>query len=463
MSVLIVLAALAGLIITAYRGHSVILFAPIFAMAAVVLTLPAAVAPAYSSLFMAKMAGFVQSYFPVFLLGAIFGKLMEVSGFAHSIVQAMIRLFGAQRSIAVIALTATLLTYGGVSVFVVVFAIYPFGAAAFRAAGIPKRLLPATIALGAMTYPIDALPGSPQIQNIIPTTFFGTTSWAAPVLGLLGAAFIFLLGWQYLEHLRRKAQAAGEGYGAHDDADPAASHDTALFHPLIAIAPLVLVGVVNFVLTRWLPVIYGENFSLQLPGMAKATEVAVKSNLGIWSVMAGMIVAILFVLVVARRPLAGRFTETSKPAIAGALLATMNTASEFGFGAIIAALPGFVVVANALGAIPNPLLNEAVTINILSGITGSAAAGLSIALGSMADQFVAAANASGIPMEVLHRVAAMAAGGMDTLPHNGAIITLLAVTGMTHREAYGPIFVMTVLKTLASFLVIALFYATGWV
>jgi H+/gluconate symporter-like permease len=139
----------------------------------------------------------------------------------------------------------------------------------------------------------------------------------------------------------------------------------------------------------------------------------------------------------------------------------MNTASEYGFGGVIAALPGFLVLADGLRAIPNPLVNEAVTVSTLAGITGSASGGMSIALAAMADQFVQAAQATGIPMEVLHRVAAMASGGMDTLPHNGAVITLLAVTGLTHREAYRDVFCVTIIKTLAVFFVIAVFYATG--
>ena len=157
------------------------------------------------------------------------------------------------------------------------------------------------------------------------------------------------------------------------------------------------------------------------------------------------------------------FAEGTKAAIGGAMLSAMNTASEYGFGAVIAALPGFLVVANALGSIPNPLVNEAVTVTALAGITGSASGGISIALAAMAETFIANAQAAGIPMDVLHRVASMASGGMDTLPHNGAVITLLAVTGLTHRQAYKDIFAITVIKTLAVFLVIGVFYATGLV
>jgi H+/gluconate symporter-like permease len=167
------------------------------------------------------------------------------------------------------------------------------------------------------------------------------------------------------------------------------------------------------------------------------------------------------VLIFAFKPIRARFAEGTKAAVAGSLLASMNTASEYGFGAVIASLPGFLVIADALRAIPNPLVNEAITVTALAGITGSASGGMSIALAAMSDTFIQAANAANIPLEVLHRVASMASGGMDTLPHNGAVITLLAVTGLTHRESYRDIFTVTMIKTVAVFLVIGVYYATG--
>jgi hypothetical protein len=160
MGLWICLGALAALIYLAYRGFSVILVAPLVAMTAVLLTDPGAVAPAFSGLFMDKLATFVKLYFPVFLLGAIFGKLIEVSGAARSIVAGITRIMGAERAILAIAVVGMILTYGGVSVFVVVFATYPFAAEMFRRADIPKRLVPATIAFSAFTITMDALPGS---------------------------------------------------------------------------------------------------------------------------------------------------------------------------------------------------------------------------------------------------------------------------------------------------------------
>ena len=463
MSLLIVLAALVFLMVVAYRGYSVILFAPVAALGAVLLTDPALVAPMFTGLFMDKMVGFLKLYFPVFMLGALFGKLIELSGFSRAIVAATIDVVGRSRAILAIVLVCALLTYGGVSLFVVVFAVYPFAAELFRRADIPKRLIPGTIALGAFTFTMDSLPGTPQIQNIIPTSFFGTTAWAAPWLGTLGAVFILTVGLAYLESRRRRAAVIGEGYGDELVNEPAAFTGDKFAHPLIALLPLLLVGVSNKLFTNLIPRVYGEHQSFvpAVVGNAKPVVQEVSKIAAIWAVEGALLVGIACVLVFAWRAVARQFAEGSKIAVGGALLASMNTASEYGFGAVIAALPGFKLVADALHAIPNPLLNEAVSVTALAGITGSASGGMSIALAAMADTFIANAQAAGIPMEVLHRVAAMASGGMDTLPHNGAVITLLAVTGLTHRQSYRDIFAITLIKTLAVFVVIALYYLTG--
>ncbi|HFT7035162.1 citrate transporter family protein [Klebsiella aerogenes] len=463
MDVLIALLALGLLMLAAYRGYSVILFAPLVALGAVLLTQPAAVAPVFSDIFMDKLVGFVKLYFPVFLLGAVFGKLIEFSGFSRSIVSAVTRLMGQNKAMPVIILVCALLTYGGVSLFVVVFAVYPFAAEMFRQSQIPKRLMPATIALGAFTFTMDALPGSPQIQNIIPTTFYGTTSWAAPWLGVLGSAFVAIGGWLYLEAMRRKAQRKGEGYGSELINEPETPADLNLPHPVIALLPLIIVGVANLLFTWLIPQAYGSHFLIDLPGLKAPMESDVKKMVAIWAVMAALLCGIITIFLFAGRSLKGKLADGSKVAVGGAMLAALNTASEYGFGGVIAALPGFVQVADALKAIPNPLLNQAITINILSGITGSSSGGMSIALAAMADRFVESAHAAGIPLEVMHRVASMAAGGMDTLPHNGAIITLLAVTGLTHRQAYKPILGITLFKILGAFFIIGVYYATGLV
>lgn len=461
MALLLVLAALFLLMFIAYRGFSVIVFAPIIAMATVLVTDPGLVAPMFSGLFMEKMVGFFKLYFPVFLLGAIFGKVIELSGFSKAIVSSIIHIVGAQRAVLSIVLVCAVLTYGGVSLFVVVFAVYPFAAEMFRQGKIPKRLIPGTIALGAFTFTMDSLPGTPQIQNIIPTTFFNTTTWAAPWLGIIGSLFMLLVGVAYLEWRRRVAMGSGEGYGENHQNEPASFTNEKLPNAFLALLPLILVGVTNKLFTQWIPKVYDATYTFNLPGGAKPVTVEISKVVAIWAVEAALLIGIFSVLLLAFKPVYQQFAEGSKSAIAGALLAAGNTATEYGFGAVIASLPGFLIVADALKTIPNPLINEAVTVTSLAGITGSASGGLSIALAAMSDYFIQAANAAHIPLEVMHRVAAMASGGMDTLPHNGAVITLLAVTGLTHRVSYKDIFAVTCIKTLAVFFVIGVYYATG--
>ena len=461
MTFLVAVAALVLLMFVAYRGFSVILFAPVAAMLAVLLTDPAAVPTVFTGLFMDKMVGFVKLYFPVFLLGALFGKVIELSGFSKSIVSSVIGLVGRERAMLSIVLVGAILTYGGVSLFVVVFAVYPFAAEMFRQGDIPKRLIPGMIALGAFTFTMDSLPGTPQIQNIIPGAFFKTTTWAAPFLGLIGAAFILTMGLLYMNWRRRQAAAAGEGYGTGHAQEPEVVESAGLANPFLAITPLIVVGVMNKVLTELIPRAFGTTDEVSLAGLDHPVVTQVPGVVSIWAVEGALMLGILSVFALAFRPVASRFAEGSRAAVAGSLLASMNTASEYGFGSVIAALPGFLVIKDALRAIPNPLVNEAVTVSALAGITGSASGGLSIALAAMSGQFIAAADAAGIPMEVLHRVAAMASGGMDTLPHNGAVITLLAVTGLTHRQSYRDIFAITCIKTLAVFVVIAAYYLTG--
>jgi len=463
MSFVVVLAALAFLMFAAYRGYSVILFAPLAALGAVLLTDPSAVAPVFSGIFMEKMVGFVKLYFPVFMLGAVFGKVIELSGFSEAIVAAAIRYIGRSRANAVIVAVCALLTYGGVSLFVVVFAVYPFAAELYRQSNIPKRLMPGAIALGAFSFTMDSLPGTPQIQNIIPTTFFKTTSWAAPALGVAGSLFIIIVGLSYLEWRRRTAAAKGEGYGTNLVNEPQRVESGKLPPPLLAILPLIVVGVSNFWLTRMIPLWYGQANTVSLPGLPKPIETKIASVTAIWAVEAALLLGIVVVLVTAFGAVRARFAEGTKSAVSGALLASMNTASEYGFGGVIAALPGFLVVSDALRSIPNPLVNAAVSVSTLAGITGSASGGMSIALAAMSDVFIQGAQAAQIPLDVLHRVVSMASGGMDTLPHNGAVITLLAVTGLTHRESYRDIFAITLIKTLAVFFVIFVFYATGLV
>ncbi len=472
MELFIILLSLGLLMFVAYRGFSVILFAPIAALLAVVLTDPSNVLPFFSGIFMEKMVGFIKSYFPVFLLGAIFGKVVEMSGIAESIAKTIVRLLGAKRAMLTIVLLGAILTYSGVSLFVAVFAIYPFAAQMFRQADIPKRLIPGTIALGSFTFTMDALPGTPQIQNVIPIAFFKTDIYAAPTLGILGAIFVFIVGLLYLEMRRRKAERAGEGYYGFDKetaagietnemAVPDLATQLSVSRQILAFIPLILVGVTNKLFITYIPKWYPKGFDFSVIGL-KAYTVDVTASAAIWAIEMALVVGIITTLAFDWKRVTRNLKEGLNLSIAGALLATMNTGSEYGFGGVIASLPGFAKVSDGISnTFTNPLVNGAVTTSTLAGITGSASGGMGIALGAMADKYNQAIAAANIPPEVMHRVVAMASGGMDTLPHNGAVITLLAVTGLTHKQSYRDIFAVTIIKTIAVFVVIGLYTLFG--
>lgn len=457
LGVIGILLGLGLLMFMAYKGYSVIFFAPVFALLAAVLS-GLALLPTYTEVFLPNLANYVKVYFPFFLLGAVFGKAMEESGAAASIAKAIVKKLGTKQAILSVVLSCAILTYGGVSLFVVAFAVYPFAANIFREANIPKRLIPATIALGAFTFTMDALPGTPQIQNSIPMKFFNTDLYAAPVTGIIGSLMIFGSGMLYLEWRRRKAQAAGEGYGVHAAQEPEMIDDSTLPNPLLSTIPLISVLVVTLILQKAVfPHWNIVDWAVQAPyKMDKAGIIGTMNN---WALMIGLAVGILLAFIINPKKMKGNVAKAINAGAIGSLLAVMNTGSEVGFGNVIKSLPGFQSIAHALMNIRgggSPLLSEAVTVNVLAGVTGSASGGMSIALDAFGKDYLAMAQKIGLSPELLHRIAAMSSGGMDTLPHNGAVITLLAITGMTHKQAYKDIFALTLMKITAPLILIGL-------
>lgn len=443
--------ALGLLIFLAYRGFPVIIVAPAVTLLAVLMS-GGHLLPSYTEVYMTNAANYVKSFFPIFLLGAIFGKVMETTGAAASIAHKIVRSLGSRRAMLSVVLACAILTYGGVSLFVVAFAVYPFAAAVFKEADIPKRLIPGTIALGAFTFTMDALPGTPQIQNIIPTNYFGTDTYAAPFVGIIGALIVFIGGMLWLEHRRRQAARGGEGYGQGHINEPEVVDSAKMMNFWLAILPLIVVIVCNFLFSR--SAISAKNWydTATLKNSFNIANVA--TLVSSWSLIVALALGILTAMLLNVRQVKTKLTTSLTIAASGALLAIFNTASEVGFGNVVKTLPGFSAIQHhVFNASSNPLISEAVSVNVLSGITGSASGGLSIALEVMSKQYLHAASSLGISPELLHRIASMASGGMDTLPHNGAVITLLAITGLTHRQSYKDIFMITILKTATVFLI----------
>jgi H+/gluconate symporter-like permease len=471
-----VLVALGLLMYLAYRGVTLLILAPAMALLAALLTGGLPILGAYTQVFMSNTGSFIVTFFPLFMLGAIFGKLMDDTGSAKSLAWGVSNTLGPERTIVSVVLCCAVLTYGGVSAFVVAFAMLPMAAALFRAADIPKRLMPGTLALGAFTFTMSALPGTPAIQNAIPMPFLGTTAFAAPGLGLITGLVMLVLGVLWLNRRAARARAAGKGYGEHADSlpkkdvvmrehaqgkgfdiielpeNPAKDENLPSF--LLALLPIIVVIVTNFAFIQFVLPLMDTDF-LAEPLFGATT---IESVRGVWAVIVALFLAILLLIAGNWRRLADLKASLDKGADAS-VLPIFNTASLVGFGAVIAALPVFDMISQAMLTIGagNPLVSVAASVTVLSAMTGSASGGMSIALESLGATFVDLAAVTGVSLDAMHRVTAVASGALDALPHNGAVITLLAVCKISHRAAYGDIFMVAcVIQMLALIVLIAL-------
>ncbi|MBP7003074.1 GntP family permease [Amaricoccus sp.] len=429
MGVLVIVAALVALMYLAYRGVSLLLLTPLLSLLAVLLSGQGRILASYTQVFMTETGGFIVSFFPLFLLGAVFGKLMDASGSARALAEGLVRLLGTGRAIPAVVIACAAMTYGGVSLFVVAFAVYPIAAALFHRAQINKSLIPAAIALGAFTFTMSALPGTPSIQNAIPMPFFGTTPFAAPGLGILTAAVMYMVGRQWLYY---RARALGPGYGPYEPPHVAES-DAGLPSTFVAALPLLLVIVLNLLFTFVIiPRMDTSYLALPLFGETDIEEVR-----GIWSIIAALFLAIVALIALNWGRLPG-LVKLMDDGAEASLMPIFNTACLVGFGSVIATLAAFAAISESIVHVggDNVLISLALAVTLLSAMTGSASGGMSIALTTLGAQYLAMAEATGVSPDLLHRVTAVAAGSLDTLPHNGAVISLLAICGLTHRDSY---------------------------
>lgn len=481
MGLLGILLGLTLLVWLAFRGWSVLGLAPVAALIAASFSGDPLLAN-WTQTFMGSAAGFIAQFFPLFLLGALFGKLMDDSGSVNAIAQFMTRRLGPRRAILAVVLAGALVTYGGVSLFVAMFVLVPMGQALFRAADIPNRLLPGAVMLGTATFTMSALPGTPAIQNAIPMPFFGTTAFAAPGLGFIAAGIMFGFGLWWLTRSEAAARRAGEGFGGPITSATDAAHDTVVreratashaFDPAevdhgarstqlpsiaVALLPLIVVMVVNLTMSLFLLPRLDTSFLAD----ARWGETSLANVGGVWSVIVALSVAIVVLYVFNRRRLVA-LRDTVDAGLNASALPVISVASLVGFGAVVASLPAFEMVRDwVLGIEGGPLVGLAVATNVLSALTGSASGGLTIALDALGETYMALAASNGIDPALMHRVAVIGAGALDSLPHNGAVVTLLAVCGATHKQSYFDIVMVGIVGALLGLVaVIALGSAFG--
>jgi H+/gluconate symporter-like permease len=465
MGLLGILAGLGLLVWLSFRGWSVLLLAPAAALIAAAFAREPLLAH-WTQTFMAGAAQFLAQFFPLFLLGAVFGKLMDDSGSVSVIARFMTQRLGAARAVLAVVLAGAIVTYGGVSLFVAIFVMVPMAQGLFKAADIPLRLMPAAVALGTMTFTMSALPGTPALQNAIPMPFFGTTPFAAPGLGLIAGAIMLAFGLWWLGRAEAAARVRGEGYSKGEAAsaemqadqreraviasqfDPAeiehgvhARTDPTVF---VALLPLIVVIAVNLAMSLFvLPRLDTGFLAEERWGATSLSAVG-----GVWAVVVALAAAIAVTITLNYRRLPSLRASLDAGANASVLPA-LSVASLVGFGAVVAALPAFGMVRDfALSIEGGPLVSLAFAVNVLAALTGSASGGLTIALDALGETYRQLAVASGMDPALMHRVAVLSAGTLDSLPHNGAVVTLLSVCRVSHRKGYFDLFMVAIVGAL---------------
>jgi H+/gluconate symporter-like permease len=387
----------------------------------------------------------------------------------------MTQRLGPQRAMLAVVLAGAMITYGGVSLFVAFFVLAPMAHTLFQAADVPRRLMPAAIVLGTSTFTMSALPGTPAIQNAIPMPFFGTTPFAAPGLGVIASVVMLAFGMWWLQRAESAARRSGEGYGAAqrtaadtaaDDEfvrerataarefDPAEIHHgrRSESHPrtIWAVLPLMVVVGVNLLMS----IVVLPRLDLSFLAEEKWGATSLSAVGGVWSIAVALAAAVATVVVVNRSRLPA-LRESMDSGANASVLPAFSVASLVGFGAVVASLPAFALVRDWVLSIGGgPLASLAVATNVLAALTGSASGGMTIALDALGDTYTRLAAEAGIDPALLHRVAALAAGSLDSLPHNGAVVSLLAVCGLTHRESYFDMAIVGIVGALLGLLLV---------
>lgn len=435
LSMIGLVGGLALLIFLTMRGMNLLVVGPLSALFVAVLSgmplFPQLAGEGEANLvgnYMSGFSGFVTSWYLMFLLGAIFGKVMEDSGAADSVAELIVGKLGMKYAVLAIVASCAVLTYGGVSLFVVAFSVYPMALSLFKQANLPRRFIPAALAFGSVTFTMTSA-GSPEIQNWIPIEHLGTSPYAGWEVSLIVAVFMMIFGYWWLKRIITKAVSKGESFISRET-DPVAEKKE-LPHPVMGVLPLAVVLIIAFIFHDSL-----------------AQSALIIALLG------GVIATYLL-----NRKYFRNFWNAVSEGTLGALIAIGNTAAVVGFGGVAKAVPAFQTAVDFMTDIPgSPLIGGAIAVSVIAGMTGSASGGQVIALPLIAPHYMD----MGVNPEALHRVAAISSGALDSLPHNGYVVTTVrSICGETHQDAYGAVGIVTVIVPLLGLALTILLFSLG--
>lgn len=427
------------------RGRSIFVVAPLCALIATTLSGLDPISQMNEG-YMSGFADYVKKFYLIFAMGAVFGKLMDASGAAVVIARVMGQTLGKERACLAVVLSCALLTYGGVSLFVVGFSVYPMAVHLFRAANLPRRFIPAAIAFGSITFTMTSA-GSPEIQNLIPIKYLIDEATKEPLTdaragwpaSLIVASMMFLMGQWYLERaIRRDVQSGGCFEGRASDLPEQSTDSRGELSLGIALLPLI----VTLLALNVMPTVFhqlAENV-ISAKSFPKLHSVCLKfPEDPTLSIFLGVMVG-----VVTMRARIKDVWECFGEGFFNGMLAVGSTSAVVGFGAAIKTLPAFQLVVSWVTHLPgDPLISAAVAVAVIAAMAGSASGGQGIALPIIKPIYV---DQLGVAPRALHRIVAISSGTLDSLPANGYLVMLIrSICGETHARAYGPIFVTTVL------------------
>ncbi len=426
--------ALAMLIWMTVRGVNILIAGPV-AAAVVAATSglawlpPLAVegSPDFATSYMAGFTGFFGDWFLMFLLGAIFGEVMGASGAAESVAHWIVEKVGIRHAVLAVVAACAVLTYGGVSVFIVAFSVYSLAVSLFREANLPRRFIPAALTFGSVTFTMTSA-GSPEIQNLIPMQYLGTTAYAGWQVSLVVAILMAGLGFVWLQWMVKRAVASGESFEGRET-DDAVEEGRVLPNALLCLLPLIAV--------------LGVFMIFQYPQrLGPLSAIMPLESLDKWALVVALGAGTVIALLVGMRDRA-RMPGAFSRGATGAVVAITNTCAVVGFGAVASLSPAFLQALEIVQNLPgDPLIGAAIAVTVIAGLTGSASGGQSIALPLIAPHYMAAGADPG----ELHRTVAIASGALDSLPHNGYVVTTIrAICGETHADAYAPVGALTVI------------------
>lgn len=437
LSMIGLIGGLALLIFLTLKGVNILIGGPISALFVAVMSglplFPQLVeegAANFVTSYMTGFTSFILAWYLMFLLGAVFGKVMEDSGAADSVAKWFVAKLGMKFAVLALVLACAVLTYGGVSLFVVAFSVYPMAISLFKQADLPRRFIPATLALGSVTFTMTSA-GSPEIQNWIPIPFLGTNQFAGWEVSLIVAAFMAVFGYWWLKKIINKAVNKGERFESRET-DPTFDINRPLPNPFLAMIPLLVVLIISFIFHD-----------------------SLKQSALIVALLGGIIATFIVSWKYFKAP-----WEAVSAGTIGAIIAIGNTAAVVGFGGVAKSVPAFQVAVDAMTNIPgSPLIGAAVAVSVIAGMTGSASGGQAIALPLLAPGYMDA----GVNPEALHRVVAISSGALDSLPHNGYVVTTIhSICGEKYSAAYWAVAATTVVTPVIGVIIAIVLFSFGF-